>query len=124
MAMLVGIFLKTGILIVFLSTVLLSCAQKKETTMNNSVNWDKMDVSLRSELRDKLGNDSDSTIVVLASVSEDNDAFVDELEALGIQVRSRIGVVWTLVGNAASMAQASGKEYINRMELSQQRRIP
>jgi hypothetical protein len=110
--------------IVLLSVVMLSCTQKKESTMSTPIDWEKMDVSLRSELRGNIENSSDAKISIIASVSEDNDAFVDELEALGVQVQSRIGVIWTLTGSAEAFAQASGKDFIKRMELSQQRRIP
>jgi hypothetical protein len=103
---------------------MLSCTQKKESTMSTPIDWEKMDVSLRSELRGNIENSSDAKISIIASVSEDSDAFIDELEALGVQVQSRIGVIWTLTGSAEAFAQASGKDFIKRMELSQQRRIP
>ena len=115
---------RIGFGIVLLSMVLLSCSQKKETTMSKSVDWEKMDVALRSEIRVNIENGISAPITVIAAVSEDNDAFVDELETLRIQVRSRIGVIWTLTGSAEDLAQVSEKDFISRMEMSQQRRIP
>lgn len=92
--------------------------------MRNDGNWDKMDTALRSELRSNVDANSEALMVVFVEVSENNDAHAAELEAMGIQIQTRTGSIWTLRGNADSLLQASGKEFINRMELSQQRRIP
>lgn len=110
--------------VVLLSMVTIACSQKNENTMLSDGNWDKMDTALRSELRSNVAADSDALVVVFAEVIENSDAHAAELEAMGIQVQTRTGSIWTLRGNAASLVQASGKEFINRMELSQQRRIP
>lgn len=87
-------------------------------------NWDKMDTALRSELRSNVAADSDALVVVFAEVIENSDAHAAELEAMGIQVQTRTGSIWILRGNAASLVQASDKEFIKRLELSQQRRTP
>jgi hypothetical protein len=106
------------IFLMFLS----SCTPKMEATMTSAVAWDKMDVALRADIRRNLVTDSDSTLVVLAEVTEDRDEFVADLNADDVQVQTRFGAIWTLRGNAQSLANASGKDFVKRMELSQKRR--
>ncbi|MCC5927106.1 MAG: hypothetical protein JJU41_11165 [Bacteroidetes bacterium] len=110
--------------ILLISLTLQSCTQKNESAMRNDSNWDKMDTALRSELRSKIEQESDDRVVIFVEVSENSDAYATELESMGIQVQTRTGTIWTLRGNAALLAEASSKDYIKRMELSQQRRVP
>lgn len=110
--------------VVLLSMVTIACSQKNENTMLSDGNWDKMDTALRSELRSNVAADSDALVVVFAEVIENSDAHAAELETMGIQIQTRTGSIWILRGNAASLVQASDKEFIKRLELSQQRRTP
>lgn len=115
-------FHRIGFSIILLFTVLSSCTQKIETTMTNNVAWEKMDVALRSELRANLEAKSDTTFVVLAEVTENNDGFESDLNTIDVVVQTRVGVIWTLSGNSQSLANASRKAFVKRMELSQKRR--
>ncbi len=101
--------------------VLNACNQKMETTMTSSAAWEKMDASLRTEIRGNMESGNNAALTVLARVTEDNEEFVSALNAIDIDVLSRIGTVWTLRGNAQSLAQASREEFVKRMELSQVR---
>jgi len=94
------------------------------TAEEGSVNWDKMDVALRGELRTLLPDSSTAVRVVFAQVRENSDPLAAALDAQGIQIQTRAGTVWTLRGQAWALAQASSHPGILRMELSQQRRIP
>lgn len=115
-------FHRIGFSIILLFTVLSSCTQKIETTMTNNVAWEKMDVALRSELRANLEAKSDTTFVVLAEVTENNDGFESDLNTIDVVVQTRVGVIWTLSGNSQSLANASRKAFVKRLELSQKRR--
>jgi len=107
---------------IFLLVVLNACSQKMENVMTNTIAWEKMDASLRSELRAGLEANSDTTFVVFAEMTDNNDEFASELIAIDVEVQSRAGVIWTLRGNAQSFANASSKVFVKRMELSQRRR--
>lgn len=89
--------------------------------MTSSAAWEKMDASLRTEIRGNMESGNNAALTVLARVTEDNEEFVSALNAIDIDVLSRIGTVWTLRGNAQSLAQASREEFVKRMELSQVR---
>lgn len=109
---------------ILLLMALNSCTHKIENTVTSAhaVCWAKMDASLRSEVRGGLEANSDTSFVVFAELTDDDNAYVSDFVTIDVEVQSRAGVIWTLKGNAQSLTKASCKEFVKRMELSQKRR--